>query len=204
MGQKCREAFQSESQMLFGIVQGGTLPELRRYSAEETVKIGFDGYAIGGLSVGEPKPIMYSMIDEVEPYLPKSQARYLMGVGSPDSIIEGVRRGIDMFDCVLPTRNARNSALLTWSGRMNIDRLEYSRDSNPIDTECQCYTCKNFLALICVICLKPGNFSSRIGYYTQSFFMVELLNRIRKAILNGSFRDLSSDLFARFQGQIVN
>ncbi|NLJ49163.1 MAG: tRNA guanosine(34) transglycosylase Tgt [Candidatus Atribacteria bacterium] len=203
--QKCREAFQSDSQMLFGIVQGGTLPELRKYSAEETVRIGFDGYAIGGLSVGEPKPIMYAMIDEVEPYLPKSHARYLMGVGTPDSIIEGVRRGIDMFDCVLPTRNARNSALLTWSGRMNIDRLEYSRDSNPIDPQCQCYTCQNFSRSYLRHLFKAGEIlAAELATIHNLFFMVELMNRIRKAILNGSFQDLSSDLFACFQGQIVN
>ena len=202
---KCREAFQSESQMLFGIVQGGTIPELRKYSAIETVKIGFDGYAIGGLSVGEPKPIMYSMIDTVEPYLPISQARYLMGVGSPESIIASVIRGIDMFDCVLPTRNARNSALLTWSGKMNIDRLEYSRDSNPIDLECQCYTCQNFSRSYLRHLFKAGEIlAAELATIHNLFFMVELMNRIRKVILNGSFRDLSSDLLARFQGQIVN
>jgi len=178
---------------------------LRIYSAKETVNIGFDGYAIGGLSVGEPKPIMYSIIDEVEPYLPKSQARYLMGVGSPDSIIEGVMRGIDMFDCVLPTRNARNSALLTWSGRMNIDRLEYSRDSNPIDPHCQCYTCQNFSRSYLRHLFKAGEIlAAELATIHNLFFMVELMNRIRKAILNGSFQDLSSDLLARFQGQIVN
>jgi len=202
---KCRDVFQSKSQLLFGIIQGGTHEALRIYSAHETVKIGFDGYAIGGLSVGEPKPIMYQMIEVAIPCLPVSKARYLMGVGLPDSIIEGVKRGIDMFDCALPTRNARNACILTWSGRMNIDRLEYARDSKPIDTHCGCYTCRNFSRSYLRHLFKAGEIlAAELATIHNLFFMIELMNRIRKAILNGSFRDLSSDILARYYGQDIN
>ena len=128
----------------FGIVQGGTFPELRAKSAELTVSIGFEGYAIGGLSVGEPNETMYQVVEATTPRLPADQPRYLMGVGTPIDLVECVARGIDMFDCVLPTRNARNGQLFTSEGPLNIKNAQFSEDDGPADPACGCYTCRNF------------------------------------------------------------
>ena len=129
---------------LFGIVQGGEFEDLRRHCAEELVKMNFEGYSIGGTSIGEPKDVCFKMIDISVPYLPKDKPRYLMGVGSLDYILEGIARGIDMFDCVLPTRIARHGSLFSSTGRINIRRAEYKDDFRPIDEKCDCYTCKNY------------------------------------------------------------
>ena len=127
-------------QNLFAIIQGGTYPDLRKQSAEELAGMNFEGYAIGGLSVGEPARLMYEMIDATEPYIPREKPRYLMGVGTPRNIIEAVMRGIDMFDCVMPTRNARNGTAFTWSGKVNIKAGKYARDYTPLDDQLDCYT----------------------------------------------------------------
>lgn len=136
----CRNFDLQEHQNLFGIVQGGGYADLRQESAQGLAKLDFDGYAIGGLSVGEPAEMMYAMIDEVEPILPKEKPRYLMGVGTPRNIIEAVMRGIDMFDCVMPTRNARNGTAFTWSGKITIKAGKYANDFSPLDPETPCYT----------------------------------------------------------------
>lgn len=139
-----KDVFNNEKQSLFGIVQGGEYADLREYSAKETVKIGFDGYSIGGTSVGEDKPTMYKMVEDGIRYLPEDKPRYLMGVGDPIDIIEGVIRGVDMFDCVLPTRIARHGNAFTRAGKINIKNAKFKEDFTSIETDCDCYACKNF------------------------------------------------------------
>ena len=141
---RCREALSDSGQLLFGILQGGMYPELRREAAAELIDIGFDGYAMGGLSVGEPKELMHEMLDASVPLLPDSHAKYLMGVGTPEDLVEGVYRGVDMFDCVMPTRNARNGMLFTSRGRVVIKNSCNREDQRPVDEQCDCYTCRNY------------------------------------------------------------
>lgn len=141
---RCKTAHADNPSALFGIVQGGMYPDLRRESLEGLVQLGFDGYAIGGLSVGEPKEEMLMVLDEIAHELPSDKPRYLMGVGTPQDLVQGVLRGIDMFDCVMPTRNARNGHLFTSQGVVKIRNSEFKTDTSPLDPECDCYTCKNF------------------------------------------------------------
>lgn len=148
--ERCRRAFESgaelygHSQALFGIVQGSIYPEIRRQSAQALVNIGFEGYAIGGLAVGEPPDVMYSIIDVCEPLLPENQPRYLMGVGTPVNLLEAIARGVDMFDCVLPTRNGRNANFFTRDGQINMRNAKFKADFTAPDAQCSCYTCSNF------------------------------------------------------------
>src|SRR5437762_3287674 len=135
-------AVTNRGQAQFGIVQGGAYPDLREESAHETVSIGFEAYAIGGLSVGEPTDVMYDLVSRTTPCLPYDRPRYLMGSGTPEDIVEAVARGIDLFDCVLPTRNARNGQLVTSEGRINIKNVRYAEDDRPVDPSCNCYTCR--------------------------------------------------------------
>ncbi|MGB5685642.1 MAG: tRNA guanosine(34) transglycosylase Tgt, partial [Candidatus Electrothrix sp.] len=141
---RCREAQSPTGQLLFGILQGGMYPELRKPAAEELIEIGFDGYAMGGLSVGEPKELMHEMLDASVHLLPDSHPKYLMGVGTPEDLVEGVYRGVDMFDCVMPTRNARNGMLFTSEGRVVIKNSRYREDHRPLDEQCTCYTCRHY------------------------------------------------------------
>jgi queuine tRNA-ribosyltransferase len=141
---RCRAAQSNTGQLLFGILQGGMYPELRKQAAAELIDIGFDGYAMGGLSVGEPKELMHDMLDASVPLLPDSHAKYLMGVGTPEDLVEGVYRGVDMFDCVMPTRNARNGMLFTSRGRVVIKNSSNREDQRPVDEQCNCYTCRNY------------------------------------------------------------
>ena len=141
---RCREVQSPTGQLLFGILQGGMYPELRKSAAEELIEIGFDGYAMGGLSVGEPKDLMQEMLDASVHLLPDSHPKYLMGVGTPEDLVEGVYRGVDMFDCVMPTRNARNGMLFTSQGRVVIKNSRYREDQRPLDEQCTCYTCRHY------------------------------------------------------------
>ena len=141
---RCREAQSDTGQLLFGILQGGMYPELRKPAAEELIEIGFDGYAMGGLSVGEPKELMHEMLDASVHLLPDTHPKYLMGVGTPEDLVEGVYRGVDMFDCVMPTRNARNGMLFTSQGRVVIKNSQYREDQRPLDEQCTCYTCRHY------------------------------------------------------------
>lgn len=141
---RCRDAQSDTGQLLFGIVQGGMYPDLRQQSAQELIDIGFDGYAIGGLSVGEPKELMQEMLTATVPHLPSDFPVYLMGVGTPEDLVECVYRGVDMFDCVMPTRNARNGMLFTSEGRVVIKNSRYREDHRPVDEQCNCYTCRNY------------------------------------------------------------
>lgn len=191
---RCKEAHKNtENQALFGIVQGGEYEDLRQRSAEALVALDFPGYAIGGLSVGEPKDIMYRVLEQTTHLLPEDKPRYLMGVGSPDSLIEGAIRGIDMFDCVLPTRIARNGTLMTSQGRLVVKNAKYERDFTPIDPECDCYTCKNYTrAYVRHLIRTEETFGLRLTSYHNLRFLIKLMEQVRQAIREdrlGDFRD---------------
>jgi queuine tRNA-ribosyltransferase len=174
----------------FGIVQGGTFPALRAKSAELTVSIGFDGYAIGGLSVGEPTDVMYDIVEKTAPLLPADQPRYLMGVGTPLDLVESVARGVDMFDCVLPTRNARNGQLLTSEGPLNIKNAEFAEDDNPPDPACGCYTCRNFSRAYLRHLFRAGEMTGgTLNTLHNLSFYLDTMRRIREAIAFGRFED---------------
>ncbi len=178
-------------QAQFGIVQGGVFPELRHASAEATVAIGFEGYGIGGLSVGEPSDVMYDVVGQTAPLLPESQPRYLMGTGTPLDLVESVARGIDLFDCVLPTRNARNGQLFTSAGRLNIKNAAYAEDDRPPDEDCACYTCRHFSRAY----LRHLHLAGEIGAASLNtlhnlYFYLDTMRRIREAIVFGSLEKL--------------
>jgi queuine tRNA-ribosyltransferase len=186
---KCRE-FRNSGQLLFGIVQGSTFRDLRRMSAEELLAIGFDGYAIGGLSVGEPKEIMHEMIRFSAPLLPEDRPRYLMGIGDLEDVLVAVEAGFDMFDCVMPTRNARNGTLFTSEGRISIKRTEFKADRGPLDPGCSCYTCRNFSrSYLRHLFLTREILSMRLNTLHNLFFYLSFFERMRGAIMSGTFRE---------------
>ena len=175
-------------QMQFGIVQGGTYPDLRRRSADGTVALGFDGYAIGGLSVGEPIDLMYTTVGETAERLPAAQPRYLMGAGTPEDLVECVARGIDMFDCVMPTRNARNGQLFTSEGRLNIRNARYAADDRPLDPRCACYTCRHHSRAYLRHLYICGEMTARtLNTIHNLSFYLDTMRRIRDAIAFRSF-----------------
>ena len=175
-------------QMLFGINQGATFPELRIWHMKETAKIDCEGYAIGGLAVGEPTQVMYDIIDAVEPYMPADKPRYLMGVGTPSNIIEGVARGVDFFDCVMPARNARHGKLYTWKGTINIKNEKFKLDPRPIDETCQCPACRSFSRAYVRHLLAAGEMlAMRLAVLHNLHFYNELMARIRQALDEGNF-----------------
>jgi queuine tRNA-ribosyltransferase len=175
-------------QAQFGIVQGGVYPDLRELSAAATMAVGFEGYAIGGLSVGEPTDVMYNIVGHTAPQLPQDQPRYLMGVGMPDDLVESVARGIDMFDCVLPTRNARNGQLLTRHGLINIRNARYAEDDGPPDPACTCYTCRNFSrAYLRHLAVVGEMLGATLNTIHNLFFYLDTMRAIREAIVFGSF-----------------
>ncbi|MCB1149777.1 MAG: tRNA-guanine transglycosylase, partial [Chlamydiia bacterium] len=174
-------------QKLFGIVQGGMDPNLRKRSAEELRALDFDGYAIGGLSVGEPAPVMNAMIEATEPYLPQEKPRYLMGVGTPRNIIDAVRRGIDMFDCVMPTRNARNGTAFTWSGVINIKAGRYAEDFSPLDPELDCYTTQFSRAYIRHLLNVDEVTGLTLVTIQNVAFYLDMMSKMRQSIREGSF-----------------
>ena len=177
-------------QMLFGINQGGTYPEVRIWHMQEIAKLDCDGYAIGGLAVGEPTQVMYDIIDAVEPYMPKDKPRYLMGVGTPSNIIEGVARGVDFFDCVMPARNARHGKLYTWSGTINIKNEKYKLDQRPIDPGCTCPACASFSrAYLRHLFVAGEMLAMRLAVLHNLHFYNELMVRIRAALDEGTFEE---------------
>lgn len=183
-GAICRDYALQEHQSLFGIVQGGVFPHLRRKSAESLCALNFDGYAIGGLSVGEPADLMYGMLDETVPCLPEDKPRYLMGVGTPRNLIEGVMRGIDMFDCVMPTRNARNGTAFTWSGKVQIKSAQYAKDFTPLDPLTDCYTSKFSKAYLRHL-LNVDEVTGLTLITIQNLaFYLDFMKKIRQAIQN--------------------
>ena len=178
----------NQKQMLFGINQGATFADLRIWHMKEIAKIDCDGYAIGGLAVGEPTQVMYDIIDAVEPYMPQDKPRYLMGVGTPSNIIEGVARGVDFFDCVMPARNARHGKLFTWSGSINLKNEKYKLDGRPIDEGCDCPTCRNFSRAYLRHLFKADEMLAlRLAVMHNLYFYNKLAERIRGALDAGDF-----------------
>ena len=176
-------------QMLFGINQGGTYADIRVNHARTIRDMDLDGYAIGGLAVGEPAEVKYDVISAVEPYAPADKIRYLMGVGTPGNIIEGVYRGVDLFDCVMPSRNARHGHLFTWNGIINIKNLKYERDEQPIDPQCDCPVCRNYSrAYIRHLQKADEMLGMRLAVMHNLYFYNHLMERIREALDNGTFQ----------------
>lgn len=195
---RCREAQSDTGQLLFGILQGGMYPELRKPAAEELIEIGFDGYALGGLSVGEPKELMHAMLDASVHLLPDTHPKYLMGVGTPEDLVEGVYRGVDMFDCVMPTRNARNGMLFTSQGRVVIKNSQYREDQRPLDEQCTCYTCRHYsraylrhLFQCREILAYQLNSIHNLHYYCT------LMADMRQAIAEDRFSDFRRNFYAQ-------
>jgi len=187
------------NQSLFGIVQGGEFQDLREWSCKETVKLDFDGYSIGGTSVGEDKKTMYKMIDDGVRYLPEDKPRYLMGVGDPIDILEGVERGIDMFDCVLPTRIARHGQAFTRTGKINLNNAQYKKDLRPIDEECDCYACKNYSrAYIRHLISVQEMLGGRLISIHNIRFLIRLTEEIRNAIKEDRFLNYKASFIKKY------
>ena len=194
------EAHKNKNQSLFGIVQGGEYEDLRKYSAEETVKMNFDGYSIGGTSVGEGKETMYKMIDYAIKYLPEDKPRYLMGVGDPIDILEGIERGIDMFDCVLPTRLARHGNAFTNTGKINLKNAKYKEDFTPIEQECDCYTCKNYTkAYIKHLINCEESLGGTLLSIHNIRFLIKLTEEAREAIKNNNFKNYKEEFINKYK-----
>ena len=203
---RCKDAHQREGeQSLFGIVQGGEYRDIRKDSAKALTEMDFDGYAIGGTSVGESKETMYKMIEYALEDLPKDKVKYLMGVGSPDALFEGVLRGIDMFDCVLPTRIARHGTLMTSHGRINIKREEFKDDFSPLDDNCDCYCCKNYSkAYLRHLFRCNEGFGLRLMSIHNLRYLIHLMEQIRQAINEDRFLDFKNDYFAKHNLNVEN
>lgn len=197
---RCKDAHKNtEKQALFGIVQGSTYKDLRIESARRTVEVELPGYAVGGLSVGEPKDIMNEVLEYTVPELPKDKPRYLMGVGSPDALIDGAIRGIDMFDCVLPTRIARNGTVMTSKGKLVVRNAEYAEDFLPMDEECDCYACKNFSRAYIRHLIKAGEIlGGRLTSIHNLRFLQNLMADIRKAISEDRLKDFRDEFFIKY------
>ncbi|MCI2947708.1 queuine tRNA-ribosyltransferase [Staphylococcus caledonicus] len=194
-----------EDQALFGIIQGGEYKDLREQSAKELVDLDFPGYAIGGLSVGEPKPVMYDMVEHTVQYMPEDKPRYLMGVGSPDALIECSIRGMDMFDCVLPTRIARNGTCMTSSGRLVIKNAKFANDFGPLDENCDCYTCKNYSrAYIRHLIKAVETFGIRLTTIHNLHFLLKLMENIRQAIREDRLLDFKEEFFEQYGLNVDN
>ena len=189
-----RPIFTNPGQSQFGIIQGGTFIDLRRRSVEGTMAIGFDAYAIGGLSVGEPIPEMYDVTEATAQLLPADRPRYLMGVGTPVDLVECASRGIDMFDCVLPTRNARNGQLFTSTGRLNIKNAEFADDERPVDEQCSCYTCRHFSRAYLRHLFQAGEMTAgTLNTLHNLHFYLDTMRRIREAIVFCTLEELRQD-----------
>lgn len=195
-----KDVFDNERQSLFGIVQGGEYEDLRKYSAEETVKMNFDGYAIGGTSVGEDKETMYKMIDYAIKYLPEDKPRYLMGVGDPFDLFEGVERGVDMFDCVHPTRLARHGHAFTKYGKINLKNAKYKEDFTPVDTSCDCECCKNYTkAYIRHLLVAEETLGQRLLSIHNLRFLIRIMEGIRLSIQEDRFLEYKKEFMDNYQ-----
>lgn len=191
-------------QMLFGINQGATFPDLRVWHMEEIKKIDCDGYAIGGLAVGEPTEVMYKIIEAVEPHMPTDKPRYLMGVGTPSNIIEGVARGVDFFDCVMPARNARHGRLWTWNGSLNIKNEKYKLDDTPIDPQCDCPVCRRYSkAYLRHLFVAGEMLAMRLAVAHNLYFYNKLMERIRQALDSGSFTAFRAEYSQRLDQKML-
>jgi queuine tRNA-ribosyltransferase len=199
---KCLTYHNLKHQSLFGIVQGGFFPDIRRENAIKLIDLEFPGYALGGLSVGEPKSLMYEILEVIAPLLPENKPRYLMGVGAPQSILEGVARGIDMFDCVLPTRNGRNGCLFTHNGKISIANSKYKDDLSPIDQDCHCYTCQHFSrAYLRHLYIAKEMLAPILGTIHNLYFMNDLMKDIRKAIFENRFDSFKKKFYKNYFSQ---
>jgi len=198
---RCKARHDHPYQALFGIVQGGVFPELRRQSASQLGELDFPGYGIGGLSVGEPKPVMYEMLEALDPAMPRDKPRYLMGVGSPDCLIEAVLRGVDMFDSVLPTRNARHGTVMTRHGNLTVRDRPFARDFAPIETGCPCYTCTHFSRAYIRHLFKAREvLGLRLATIHNLAFLIRLMEEIREAIRQDRLGQFREQFFAGYAG----
>ena len=199
---RCKEAHKNDRQSMFGIVQGGEFTDLREYSCKETVKLDFDGYSIGGTSVGEGKEVMYKMIDDGIRYLPTDKPRYLMGVGEPVDIFEGVERGIDMFDCVLPTRLARHGHAFTLDGKINLRNAKYKEDFSPVDENCDCYCCKNYTkSYVRHLLVANETLGQRLLSIHNLRFLIKIMENIRESIKDDKFLEYKREFISRYRGE---
>jgi len=202
---RCKKEFDgrsssANSQYLFGIIQGGMHKELRKRSAENTIEIGFEGYAIGGLSVGEPRELRDEILEFTAALLPEDRPRYLMGVGDPEELWEAVERGIDMFDCAMPTRNARNGQVFTSRGKVVIKNAQYKEDFGPLDAECECYTCSHFSrAYLCHLFRAGEILALRLNTLHNIHYMVKLFKEIRQAINDGRYEEAKSQFLRKWE-----
>jgi len=196
---RCKEAHTDNSQALFGIIQGGEFEDLRKYCASELIKMDFDGYAIGGTSIGEPKEVEYKMVEYAAKYMPKNKPRYLMGVGSLDMIFDGISKGVDMFDCVLPTRLARHGALTTTYGRINILNAKYKEDFTTLDKECDCYTCKNYTKAYLHHLMKVDeDLGKTLCSIHNIRFLIRNMEQARIAIKEDRFNEFAKETLDKF------
>ena len=197
---RCREAHRDNGQLLFGIIQGGTYPDLRRESAQQVTALDFPGYAIGGLSLGEPKTTMWEIVEATVQHMPAGKPRYLMGVGSPEDIVEGISRGIDIFDSALPTRVARNGALYTIAGRRNIRRADFREDMSPVEPGCGCYTCGNYSAAYLHHLFRSEELLAyRLATIHNLYFMQQLIEQARAAIAENTFPQFRSSFLETYK-----
>lgn len=197
---RCRAAHRRpDEQALFGIVQGGVFADLRQVAARELIDLDLPGYAIGGLSVGEPKPLMHEMLDVTVPLLPEDRPRYLMGVGTPEDLLEGVERGVDMFDCVLPTRIARNGTVLTRRGKLVVRNARYARDFRPLDEDCRCRVCQTFTRAYIRHLLKADEvLGIRLTTWHNVHFLLTLMAEVRHAIESGRFLEYKREFYEMY------
>ena len=196
--ERCKKYHTREDQALFGIVQGAFYEDLRIESAKTLADMDFPGYGIGGLSVGEPKPVMYEMLEKIEPYMPKNKPRYLMGVGTPDCFLEGVLRGVDMFDCVLATRIARNGTVFTRNGRLVIRNATYARDFEPLEEGCDCYACQHFSRAYIRHLIKAEEITgARLASIHNLRFLIRMMEEIRQAIMEDRFLDYRREFYEK-------
>ena len=206
-GARCRAEFdklmksKKEKPLLFGIVQGGMFPDLRKMSVEQLTEMDFAGYGIGGLSVGEPKPMMYDILGQTTPWMPKHKARYLMGVGTPDCIVEAVNLGVDMFDCVFPTRVARNGTAMTHTGRLVVRNATYAEDFRPLEDSCTCYACRNYSrAYIRHLFKAEEIFGMRLLSIHNLHFLLHFAQEVREAIANDTFPEFRESFLENYRG----
>jgi len=208
---KAKEVFDNSKpnygyrQYLFGIIQGSTYNDLRERSAKAIIELNFDGYAIGGLAVGEPTEIMYDMIDFTTEFMPENKPRYLMGVGRPENLLEAIERGIDMFDCVMPTRNARNAYLFTYNGILSMRNARYKDDFSPVDETCECYTCKNYTrAYIRHLFIAKEILALELSSIHNLYFYLNLMRTARQKILAGNFSEWKSKIINKLSVNLNN
>lgn len=195
---RCKASHHRKDQALFGIVQGGVYGDLRKRSVQELTELDFPGYGIGGLSVGEPKSLMYDMLEQTTPMLPVNKPRYLMGVGSVDAVLEGIARGIDMFDCVLATRIARHGSVMTSTGRMIVRDASYAEDFRPLDPDCDCYVCRNYTRAYIRHLLKAKEILGyRLTTYHNLYYLIKLVRNAREAILSGRYSEYMREVLLR-------